>query len=226
MFLDPEAQRRLIDICGDDPERWIVQFALGTGLRQGEQWSLPLVDVCIDGEEPHVMVRYGSEGKTTKSGKVRSVPLFGIGLEAAREWLKILPSYAAHNPKGLMFPTPSHQRWDGKAVVGGCRRQKCKTPVIWQKVRAAFLPRRVWWHLLRHTTASSLVAGWWGERWRLEEVRGLMGHSTIRVTERYAHLADSTLKQVAAATHKSWLGAVATVATSLPRELPRPSKTG
>ena len=72
----------------------------------------------------------------------------------------------------------------------------------------------------------SLVAGWWGERWRLEEVRGLMGHSTIRVTERYAHLADSTLKQVAAATHRSWLGAVATVATPLPDQLPRPSKTG
>jgi integrase len=141
--------------------------------------------------------------------------------------LKILPSYAAHNPKKLMFPTPSHQRWDGKAVVGGCRRQKCKTPIVWQKVRAAFLPRRVWWHLLRHTTASSLVAGWWGERWRLEEVRGLMGHSTIRVTERYAHLADSTLKQVAAATHKHWeVAPVATVATFPKTGLPRPSKTG
>jgi integrase len=204
LFLDLESQRRALDACGDDPERWIVQFAIGTGLRQGEQWNLHLSDVHHDGDDPHIMVRFGSEGRTPKNGKVRKIPLFGVGLEAAREWLKLLPAYAPHNPKALMFPTPSHKRWNGKGFVGGARRQKCKAPIVWKKVREAFAPRRVWWHLLRHTTASSLVAGWWGEKWRLEEVRGLMGHSTIRVTERYAHLADSTLRQVAAATQKHW----------------------
>ena len=52
----------------------------------------------------------------------------------------------------------------------------------------------------RHTCGSSLVAGWWGRAWRLEEVRDLLGHSTVRVTEMYAHLAPSELSKAAAAT--------------------------
>ena len=56
------------------------------------------------------------------------------------------------------------------------------------------------WHDLRHTCGSSLVAGWWGRAWRLEEVRDLLGHSTVRVTEMYAHLAPSELSKAAAAT--------------------------
>jgi len=66
------------------------------------------------------------------------------------------------------------------------------------------VPRRVWWHLLRHTAASSLVAGWWGRQWRLEEVRQFMGHSSIKVTERYAHLAESTLHRLAVETQEGW----------------------
>src|SRR5690606_26232308 len=47
---------------------------------------------------------------------------------------------------------------------------------------------------------SSLVAGWWGRVWRIEEVRDLLGHSSVKVTERYAHLAPSVLQAAAAVT--------------------------
>jgi integrase len=54
---------------------------------------------------------------------------------------------------------------------------------------ASGITRRVRWHDLRHTCASSLVAGWWGGRpWRLEEVREMLGHTSIKVTERYSPL--------------------------------------
>src|SRR5207245_9439222 len=41
------------------------------------------------------------------------------------------------------------------------------------------------WHLLRHSFASHCVAA----GYHLREVQVWMGHSTIQVTERYAHLA-------------------------------------
>ena len=54
-------------------------------------------------------------------------------------------------------------------------------------------------HDLRHTCASHLVRGTWGRRWSLEEVKEYLGHSSIQVTQRYAHLQDG-LADAAAAT--------------------------
>jgi len=58
----------------------MMAFALGTGLRAGEQFNLELVDMRVDGDHPSVIVRYGSKGKPPKNGKIRHVPLFGLGL--------------------------------------------------------------------------------------------------------------------------------------------------
>jgi integrase len=57
----------------------------------------------------------------------------------------------------------------------------------------AGITRRVRFHDLRHTCASSLVAGWWGRAWRLEEVKAILGHGSVTMTERYAHLAQSVV---------------------------------
>jgi len=191
-YLTPEEQRAALDAVAG-PERWIVAFAIGTGLRQGEQWNLHLADLVVTGADPHVLVRFGSNGQPPKNGKVRKVPLFGLGLEAARAWLAELESYAPSNPLGLVFPTP-----------GGARRGKSKVPACWPAVRDAVPRLRIWWHLLRHTAASSLVAGWWGRKWTLEEVCKFMGHSSIVVTQRYAHLADTALRDVARETNAKW----------------------
>ena len=59
-YLDGGEQAKALEILKDDPERWIVAFAIGTGLRQGEQWCLHLEDIHIDGDDPHVLVRFGS----------------------------------------------------------------------------------------------------------------------------------------------------------------------
>jgi integrase len=203
--LKPAEQAVLRSAVGHDPEWWIIQFAVGTALRQGEQWNLHLADVHIDGDRPHVYVRFGSRGRLPKNKKTRKVPLFGIGLEAVREWLKILPTYAPHNPLGLMFPTPHREpAVDGKRrALGGARRQPAKVPKAWTRAKAV-LGRPVWWHLLRHTTATALLCGWWGKKWTLAEVGKLLGHSSVRTTEIYAHLLDSAVADLAAETDQAW----------------------
>jgi site-specific recombinase XerD len=184
-------------------ESLIAEIAMFTGMRQGELWCLHLADVSVadDGDAlPYVHVKYGSWSKALerylspkrrKGGKkkARTVYLWGRGLEAMREWLAILPTYAPHNPHGLVFPTER-----------GLRRDK-KPPRTWKKAVDRFgsvarLSGKVWWHLLRHTCASSLVAGWWSaKRWTLGDVSAVLGHSDMRTTEQYAHLAPTVLQQ-------------------------------
>ena len=80
-----------------------------------------------------------------------------------------------HRPLGLAFQTPR-----------GCRRDRGKLYGFHEHLKKAGIKRRVRWYDLRHTCVSSLVAGWWGKPRRLEEVRDLLGHSSVEVTERYA----------------------------------------
>lgn len=238
-YLDAEEQVRLLG-CWDQlesvtarTEKWLAAIAIGTGMRQGEQWCLHLADVHLDASEPHVVVRYGSwdaKGKRYRSPKgrrgekkTRIIPLFGLALEAMTRWLAVLPQYAPRNPLGLAFPT---QR--------GARRGKGKLPRSWVAAMALFgdvarIGRGPWWHLLRHTCASSLVAGWWGRRWALEDVRTILGHSSVKVTERYAHLATSVVHRLATEAQAAWKTNSHAVATNLQivegnGQIGRPSK--
>ena len=108
-----------------------------------------------------------------------------------------------------MFPTPRVKGGaDGQRDYPGGARRIGKTPGSWSKLVAELevprLGRKPWWHLLRHTCASSLVSGWWGQRWRLEDVRMVLGHSSVKVTERYAHLVPNVVQGVANAAQAAW----------------------
>lgn len=191
-YLRLEEQRALASAFAT-PERHIVEFAIGTGLRAGELVTLRLADLHVEGAAPHVIVRYGRKpNKPPKNGKVRSVPLFGLGLAAARAWLAELPQFAPINPTGLAFPGRRGSFRNHDHVL------------VWDRWKGALakagITRRLRWHDLRHTCASSLVSGLWGRRWSLEEVREMLGHSSIVVTQRYAHLAESAITRAAAET--------------------------
>jgi integrase len=176
--------------------RCAVEFAVLTGLRAGEQWNLRLADVHIDGEDPHIVVRFGrrQRGRSgpTKGRRIRRVPLLPRAMELLRVWLRELTLFCPRNSYGLVFP----------GELGGYR--KVSRVPGWSKwLEAAGIKRRVRWHDLRHTCAASLISGLWGHSWRLEAVRDFLGHAEIRETERYAHLADTVLKQSARATVQS-----------------------
>ncbi len=168
------------------PERWIVEFALGSGMRQGEQWALLLRDLELNSPRPSAVIRFGKGDGPTKGGRVRRIFLFGLALEAARAWLGVLSIYAPQNPLGLVFP-----RRDGK------RRRKSEVFRSFERLSKA-LGRPVRWHDLRHTCGTSLAAGWWGDRWSVEALRVHFGHSTVKVTEGYVRLAAELAGDAAA----------------------------
>jgi integrase len=198
-FLTVEEQRALAT-CEQIPEadRLAIRFAIATGLRQGEQFNLELGDLHLDDEAPSVFVRYGSKrnGKKLppKSGRTRRVPILPDGVDAARRWLELLPAFCPDNPDGLVFPTPSGKRRGvgkplGRVSVNG--RNAC----AWKHALRTAGVRNCRWHDLRHTCASNLVTGALGRRWTLEEIRPLMGHSSINMTQRYSHVGEDALKR-------------------------------
>jgi integrase len=191
-------EQREIAACEAIPlhDRLAIRFSFLTGLRQGEFRHLEIADVHLEGDSPHVVVRYAGRknGKKLppKSGKVRKVPLIAEAQAVTREWLELLPTFSPSNPHGLMWPTcRGHYRQQGKPLgKSGTVRKHYATAGI--KLRP-----HLHWHALRHTCASSLLAGWWGRRWAIEEVQVVMGHSSVTITQRYAHLSEDTIAQAA-----------------------------
>lgn len=165
-------------------QRVAITVAIYTGLRAGELWGLRWGDVQLRGDRPELVVRHSYRGPT-KGGKVRRVPLLPPAREALKKWRARRPGVA----DAFVFA----------AAGGGCHTSGYDA--AWGRVRRLTgIREEVVFHSLRHTCASHLVMGTWGRPWRLEEVRQMLGHSSITVTERYAHLAPEGLHAAAAAT--------------------------
>lgn len=188
-YLVPDEQARLLAQF-PHPTKHLIAFSIGTGLRAGELCSLRLRDVHTGIANPYMVVRYGTPpALSTKTGRIREVPLMGMALDALDGWLTALPK---ENPHGLVFPRERGGFRDPKHVI--------RWDVWSAGVDAAELGRNLRWHDLRHTCASSLVSGYWGRVWSLDEVRDILGHESITTTERYAHIAASALHRAASET--------------------------
>ena len=120
-----------------------------------------------------------------------------------REWLEHLPAYAPENPYGLAFPRQRGSRRDPRApsVIRKINGKPRTCQLLREWLVTAGVKRQLRWHDLRHTFASSLVSGFWGHKWALDEVRDQMGHSSVTVTEMYAHLSKDGRSTSAARTH-------------------------
>lgn len=162
---------------------WTV--AIYTGLRKGELAGLRWQDVRLHDGAPYIRVEK-SYRSTTKNGRGREVPLLPPALDAIHRLLEIRPGIRV----ALVWPSPSGGPFNRGAWSFG----------DWRKRSSKLLDRHVRIHDLRHTCASMLVQGAWGFRLSLYEVAQWLGHSSIGVTQRYAHLAPEGLRgRVAAA---------------------------
>jgi integrase len=175
--------------CAAIPEahRLLWTVAIYTGLRPAELWGLRWVDVRLDEEAPSIFVRRSRRKKTKTAHAVRIVPLLRRPFEALKRWKLLSPGIGT----ALVYATTT------KDGPGGCRAEGYDAGFKrWRKVAGVTRPGitpRSW----RHTTASHLVMGTWTPRpLRLEEVRQVLGHSSITVTQRYAHLAPGGVRSL------------------------------
>lgn len=169
-FLSKQELGRLLEVL----EAWknrrvalLVEFALFTGCRRGELLRLQWDDVDLDA----LTLRL----RDPKGGMDAVLPLSEAAGDVLRAALECLP--APECP--YVFPNGRGQR----------RRCIKKT---WARIKErAELPNDFRFHGLRHSFASYLASS--GEV-TLYTIQKLLNHKSPRMTARYAHLLDDTLR--------------------------------
>ncbi|MBG3850080.1 site-specific integrase [Xanthomonas sp. WHRI 8391] len=148
----------------------MVLVALNTGMRRGELLGLDWADVNLPGKLVTVTVA------NAKSRKARHIPLNSEAHDTLARWREQGAGI------GLVFPSPrTGRRMDN---ISSSWEELCDTIAL-----PGFR-----FHDLRHTFASRLVMAGVD----LNTVRELLGHSDIRMTLRYAHLAPDKLAEAVA----------------------------
>lgn len=164
-FLSDEERRRLVEACLETSVpalHPIVVMALYTGMRQNEILTLTWSDVDLG--RARVLLEY------TKNDERRQVPLPRPALEVLQDW-----SNARRSDSHMVFPSPSNP--DKPVYFRAAWESAVK-----QSNLVDFL-----FHDLRHTAASYLAMS--GAS--LAEIAEILGHKTLAMVKRYAHLTHS-----------------------------------
>ncbi|WP_020564572.1 tyrosine-type recombinase/integrase [Methylosarcina fibrata] len=180
-FLNDGERQRLLDACKESKNEYLylaVILAIGTGMRQGELMGLKWKDVDL---KAGALILH-----ETKNGDRRRVPLAGHGLELLREHAKV-----RRIDTDLLFPAKH-----------GDRPINLRSAFEYALERAGI--DNFHWHDLRHCTASYLAMN--GAS--LAEIAEILGHKTLAMVKRYAHLSDGHVSNVVASMNAKIFGGV------------------
>ncbi|HEY6336331.1 MAG TPA: site-specific integrase, partial [Alphaproteobacteria bacterium] len=170
-FLSDDERTRLLRACGESRNKYLypaVVVAISTGVRQGELLGLRWED--IDFRRGAIVLH------RTKNDERRAVPLVGHALK-------------------VMQGLASLGREEGNLVFEGRRRgERASLRTAWQNALRRAEIRNFRFHDLRHSTASYLAMN--GAS--LAEIAEVLGHKTLQMVKRYAHLSDQHTASVVA----------------------------
>jgi integrase len=167
-YLDPETEFPKLKQAMSGEEWDLVEFALFTGLRRSEQFLLRWEQVNFGAEVLEV--------PEPKSGQKRFIQLNQEALSVLQRQKQRYPG----SPWAFPAPTKPDRPRDGHNFVKRVLKVACSEVGI----------QDLTWHDLRRSFASWLtMAGA-----HPKAVQNLLGHTTGRMTERYAYLAPSHLK--------------------------------
>jgi len=175
-FLDEDERKRLLAACKASECQQlypVVVLALSTGMRQMEVMSLSWADVDL--KRGYLILH------ETKNGERRSVPL----VSHARELIEAMSKVRRLDTNLLLYS-------DVKPTVPVFIRSH------WGKALKAAEIEDFKFHDLRHTAASYLAMN--GAS--LAEIADILGHKTLQMVKRYAHLSEQHTSKVLEAMNK------------------------
>jgi integrase len=148
----------------------VVVLALSTGMRQGEIMGLKWEDVDL--HQGRITLH------ETKNGERRVVPLVGKALELLKEHDKV-----RRIGTPLLFPGKVKIHRPGEVAI--YKPMDLRTP--WESALKKAGIDDFRFHDLRHSTASYLAMN--GAS--LAEIAEVLGHKTLQMVKRYAHLSEA-----------------------------------
>lgn len=178
-FLNDKERGALLDACreSESPLLYpIVVLALSTGMRHGEIIGLTWNDIHLS--DGYLVLH------ETKNGERRRVPLAGHALAEIKKLNKV-------------------RRIDTPYVFPHARHKKpvdIRTP--WEKAVEAAKIKDFRFHDLRHCCASYLAMN--GAS--LSEIAEVLGHKTLAMVKRYAHLSEAHTSKVVESMNKRIFG--------------------
>ena len=169
-FLDDEERERLLEACKASTSPYLhtlVVLALSTGARQGELLNLRWSD--IDWQRCVITLH------DTKNKERRLLPLAHYALHLMEEHNKV-----RNITSDLVFPSPTHpmKPWDSRSA--------------WLSALKKANIQEFRFHDLRHSCASYLAMN--GAS--LAEIAEVLGHKTLQMVKRYAHLSEAHTAKV------------------------------
>jgi site-specific recombinase XerD len=167
VFMNPDQVKLFLHAL---PTSWknLFLFALLTGCRASELVNLRWVDLDF----VRRTIQIGNKYFTTKTRKVRLIPMH----DSLFSMLQVMKQDASSE---LVFPNPNGQKYS-PIYVGY---------IFKRTVRKLGLPEELHLHSTRHTFASLLVQS----GVPIYSVSKLLGHSSVQMTQVYAHLQPETL---------------------------------
>lgn len=163
-FLNDDERMRLLVACKDSSNPYLyilVVLSISTGMRQGEILNLKWSDVDL--EKGKVILH------ETKNNEIRQVPITGHALELLQQLRKV-----ERPDTQLLFP--------GKVPE---KPIDIRSAWEWALKRACISNFK--YHDLRHTAASYLAM----DGSSLAEIAEILGHKTLAMVKRYAHLSET-----------------------------------
>ena len=155
-----ELFRDLSDVTYADHLEPMITISLNTGLRRGELFSLNWPEVNF---KKRILSVTSSSSKT---GEVRHISINATVFDVLSDWKK------QTGGGGLVFRSKTGTKFT-------------QVNTAWRKLLSSAEIAGFRWHDMRHDFASQLVM----KGCDLNTVRELMGHTDIKMTLRYAHLA-------------------------------------
>lgn len=163
-FLSDEERRRLLEACQESESLWlylIVVLALSTGARRMEILGLRWEDVDLNRA---IIILH-----ETKNGERRILPITGHALALLKEHAKVrsLNTNLVFPGKSLKSPIDIRTPWETALKKAGIKDYR--------------------FHDNRHSAASYLAMN--GAS--LAEIAEVLGHKTLQMVKRYAHLSEA-----------------------------------
>ncbi|MDP4039835.1 MAG: tyrosine-type recombinase/integrase [Candidatus Pacearchaeota archaeon] len=166
-ILSVEEIKRMIEFTNNINHRFIIKLLYGAGLRVSEIVNLKKKDLYFEDNLIHIKLAKGKKDRFVK------IP------DSIKEELK---SFCILDNSEILFPSNR----------GGKLTKKTIGKIVENSAKKAGIKKRVYPHLLRHSFATHLLE----QGTDLRIIQKLLGHSSIKTTQIYTQISQSSIKNV------------------------------